>query len=266
VSARKKTALITGASSGIGEAFADAFAAEGFDLVITARREERLRAVADRIHREHDSRVDVMPCDLTDQGAPARLCAAVEERRLTIDALVNNAGFGARGGFTSSPWHTHAAMLQVLVVAVTELTYRLLPGMVDRRYGRIINVASLAGVADAPAGTVYSAAKTFVVRFSASLSREVSKHGVHVTAVCPGLTRTEFHDAANARETVVGMPRWLWMDAHAVARQGVAAVMAGKAVYVNGAVNRATAALFRLVPLPIVIAAGRRLTNAVRKS
>jgi short-subunit dehydrogenase len=263
---RKRTVLITGASSGIGEAFADAFAAEGFDLVITARREERLHAVAERIAQQRHSRVDVIPCDLRDQDAPARLCAAIEERGLIIDALVNNAGFGVSGGFTSCSWQAHAAMLQVMVCAVAELTYRLLPGMVDRRYGRIVNVASLAGVAATPAGTVYGAAKTFVVRFSQSLSREVSRHGVHVTAVCPGLTRTGFHSAADARASVAGMPRWLWMDADTVARQGVAAVMAGRTVYVNGAVNRATAAVFRFIPLPIVIAAGRRLAGAVRKA
>jgi len=262
----KRTALITGASSGIGAAFADAFAAEGFDLVITARRNERLCAVAGQIRQQRHVRVEVIPGDLRDRDVPAGLCAAIADRGLTIDALVNNAGFGASGAFTSGSWQGHAAMLQVMVSAVTELTYRLLPGMVDRRYGRIVNVASLAGVAGTPAGPVYSAAKAFVVRFSESLSREVSRHGVHVTAVCPGLTRTGFHAAAGAHASVAGMHRWLWMDADTVARQGVAAVMAGRAVYINGAVNRATAALFRLIPLPIVIAAGRRLAHAARKS
>jgi hypothetical protein len=207
----------------------------------------------------------VIVCDLAEEGGPGRLCAAIAERGLTIDALVNNAGFGARGSFTDSPWRSHGAMLQLMVVVVAELTYRVLPGMIDRRYGRIINVASVAGVAATPAGTLYGAAKTFAVSFSQSLSREVSKYGVHVTAVCPGLTRTEFHQVADAGQTVASMPRWLWMDANVVARQGVEAVMAGRAVCINGVVNRATVALFRLVPRPILAAVGRRLATAVQK-
>ena len=263
---RRRTALITGASSGIGAAFADVFAAEGFDLVVTARRVERLDALADRIRRVHGSRVEVIPCDLAQRGAPAALHAAVEQRGLRVDALVNNAGFGAAGAYTGSPWQAHDAMLQVMVVAVAELTHRVLPGMIERRHGFIVNVASLAGVVPTPAGTLYGAAKTFVVRFSQSLAREVARHGIHVTAVCPGLTRTEFHDAADARASVDSMPRWLWMDAHTVAREGVRAVMAGRPLHVNGAVNRATVTLFRLAPLPWVTRVGRRVASAFRRS
>ena len=148
----RKTALITGASSGIGEAFADVFAAEGFDLVITARREDRLRAVAERLERRHGGRVHVIVSDFARRDAVERLCAEIAARGLQIDALVNNAGYGVPGSYSASPWTRHDEFLQVLVTAVAELTHRLLPAMVQRGYGRIINVASLAGLVPAPAG------------------------------------------------------------------------------------------------------------------
>src|SRR5262249_3501336 len=131
----RRVVLITGASSGIGEAFAHVFAAEGFNLVLTARREDRLRAVQGQLQEKYGVRADVIADDLSERDAPARLCAVLEERRLSIDALVNNAGYGVPGSYLSKPWQTHEAFLQVMVTAVAELTYRLLPGMVERQYG-----------------------------------------------------------------------------------------------------------------------------------
>jgi short-subunit dehydrogenase len=259
--------LITGASSGIGEAFAEVFAVEGFDLVITARREERLRAVAARLERDHGSQVHVVACDLSERDAPARLTSAIDARGLTIDALVNNAGYGVPGSYTGSPWPRQDAMLQVMVVGLSELTYRLLPGMVERKYGRIINVASLAGLVPAPAGhTLYAATKAFLIKFSEALSHEVSRFGVHVTAICPGFTHSEFHDVTGTREGVDKLPRWLWMDASAVARQGFDAVMAGTPIYINGKVNRAIALLVRYVPHAIVVGIARKIAKANRKT
>src|ERR1043166_9270424 len=138
----RKTALITGASSGIGEAFADVFAAEGFDLVITARRGDRLNALADRLSRSHGISVHAIPLDLSQRDSVTPLCEQIAARGLTIDALVNNAGYGVSGVFTTPSWQTHEASLQVMLVAVCELTHRFLPGMIERRYGRIINGAS----------------------------------------------------------------------------------------------------------------------------
>ena len=264
VSPERKTALVTGASSGIGEAFAEFLAAQQFDLVITARREARLRAVADRLSELHGIRVEVIPCDLTTAGAPAALCAEIDRRGLTIDALVNCAGFGVPGSYTAAAWNSHQAMLQLLVSAPCELTHRLLPAMITRGYGRIINVASTAGVAALPAGTMYGAAKTMLVRFSESLAREVAPHGVHVTAICPGLTTTAFHAAPAMRETVAATPRWLWMEPSAVAREGWAAVSCGRPVAVSGRINRLQVMLFRWVPLPLIITGGRQLVRAVR--
>ena len=152
------------------------FAAEGFDVVITARRETRLRDVQARLQEKYSARVDVIPEDLNDAAAPARLCAELEARGLMIDVLVNNAGYGVPGSYVASSWDVHARFLQIMVTAVAELTYRLLPGMMERRYGRIINVASLAGLVPSPAGhTLYAAAKAFLIKFSESLAHEVRR-------------------------------------------------------------------------------------------
>jgi short-subunit dehydrogenase len=267
VSATGRTVLITGASSGIGEAFADVFAAEGFDLVLVARREDRLRQVADRLQRQHRVRAEVIVSDLSQPASAQALCDELEARGITVDALVNNAGYGIPGQFLASPWERHQAMLQVMVVGLSELTHRLLPGMIARGYGRVINVASLAGLVPAPAGhTLYAASKALVIRFSEALSHEVRDRGVHVTAVCPGFTLSEFHDVTGTRASVSKLPAWMWMDAPTVARQGYDAVMAGTPIYVNGRVNRTIALLCRYLPMGLVAAAGRKLGRRYRKA
>jgi short-subunit dehydrogenase len=158
-------------------------------------------------------------------------------------------------------------MMQVMVVGLAELTYRVLPGMIERGYGRIINVASLAGLVPAPAGhTLYAAAKALVIKFSEALSNEVRRHNVHVTAVCPGFTVSEFHDVTGTRDQMNKLPSWMWMDSPTVARQGFAAVMAGTPIYINGRVNRTIALLVRCVPQWIVKAIGRRFGRAYRKT
>jgi len=263
----RRVALITGASSGIGEAFADVFAAEGYDVVITARREERLRAVQARLQTQYGVRVEVIVGDLERPDAPAQLCEALEARGLKIDALVNNAGYGVPGSFLSSSWDVHARFLQIMVTAVAELTHRLLPGMVERQYGRVINVASLAGLVPAPAGhTLYAAAKAFLVKLSESLGHEVRRHGVLVTAVCPGFTYSEFHDVTGTRRMMNRMPRWMWMSAADVARQGYDGMIAGEVVVVTGRLNSAIATLVRILPQRLVIGVGRRIGRSYRKA
>ncbi len=264
---RSRTALITGGSSGIGAAFAEVFAVHGFDLVIAARREDRLREVAARIEGGTGRRVHVIVSDLGRRDAATQLCQEIASRGLTIDALVNNAGYGVPGTFLASPWDRHEAMLQVMVGSLTELTYRLLPGMIERRYGRIINVASLAGLVPAPAGhTLYAATKAFAIKFSEALAHEGKPHGVHVTAVCPGFTFSEFHDVTGTREQVNKLPSWMWMDSPTVARQGYEAVMAGVPLYINGRANRAIESFFRYLPQPIIVWVGRRFGRRYRKT
>jgi len=256
----RRTALVTGASSGIGEAFAGVFAGEGFDVVLVARREDRLRTLAERLSAAHGVRAEVIVADLGQPDAVRDLCDTLDARGLRIDALVNNAGYGVPGTFLASDWPRHAAMLQLMVTAVCELTHRLLPGMLARRYGRIVNVASVAGLVPAPAGhTLYAATKSFLIKYSESLANETRGTGVHVTALCPGFTFSEFHDVTGTRERMNRLPRWLWMDSPAVARQGYDAVMSGTPILINGAVNKTIAALVGFTPAPIVKAIERRL-------
>jgi short-subunit dehydrogenase len=258
---------VTGASSGIGEAFANVFAAEGFDLVLTARRADRLNALAERLRAQHGCRVEVIVEDLSDPFAPVRICASLEARLVLVDVLVNNAGYGVPGAYMASPWERHGAMLQVMVVALAELTHRLLPGMIARGYGRIINVSSLAALVPAPAGhTAYAASKAFVVKFSESLAGEVAKHGIHVTALCPGFTLSEFHDVTGTRHTVRQLPPWMWMDAAAVAREGYDAVMSGTPIHVTGRINRLIGFFGRVLPQPLLVAIGRRTAWRYRKA
>lgn len=258
---------MTGASAGIGQAFAEVFAANGFDLAIVARREDRLRALAASLQQRHGGRVHVFASDLARPDASARLCDQLTADRISIDALVNNAGFAVPGSFVKNDWSRHAEFLQVMLVAVVELTHRLLPGMLDRGHGRIINVASLAGLVPGVAGhTLYAATKSFLIRFSESLSAEVATRGVHVTAVCPGFTFSEFHDVSGTRHLVSRMPSFLWMDAETVAREGYDAVMAGRPVHVTGRVNSAIATLARLLPPRIVYAMNRRAASRYRQA
>jgi len=263
----RRTALITGASSGIGEAFAEVFAAYGFDVVLVARRADRLQQVAETLMARHGVAAHVFVRDLAAPQSVDELCRELDARGLVIDALINNAGYGVPGTFLAPSWSQHAAQMQVMMSAPAELTYRLLPSMLARRYGRIVNVASLAALAPAPAGhTLYPAAKAFVVRFSEALSHEVRDAGVHVTAVCPGFTFSEFHDRTGTRERVSRLPRFLWMDAATVARQGYAAVMAGKTMYVNGRINLAIAVLSRSLPYGFVNGVSRRVSKLYRKT
>jgi short-subunit dehydrogenase len=245
----KRTALITGASAGIGAAIARVFAANGFDIVLTARRAGRLEALAAELRAAHGRTVHVIAADLADPGAPARLFDEVARQRIVVDALVNNAGYGLPGRFLGVPWSDHRDFVQVMVTAVAELCYRFAPAMAERERGWIINVASVAGLVPGSAGhTLYGAAKSLVIRFSESLARELLPRGVHVTALCPGFTYSEFHDVNGMRRQVSQLPKWMWMDADTVARQAYDAVMRGDVVYVNGHMNRLTVALARHAP------------------
>jgi short-subunit dehydrogenase len=263
----RRIALITGASSGIGAAFAEVFASEGFDLVLTARRADKLNALALRLREAHRCRVDAIVLDHSEPAAVDRLCSELDRRGIVIDALVNNAGYGVPGLYVDVPWATQAAMLQLMGVGVAELTRRLWPGMIQRGYGRVVNVASLAGLVPAPAGhTLYGATKAFLIKFSEALANEGRPHGVHVTALCPGFTRSEFHDVTGTREKMDKLPSWLWLDLATVARVGFDAVEKGIPVYVPGRVNRAIALLVRYVPNGIVTAVGRRFGRSYRKT
>ena len=257
--------MITGASAGIGAAFARVFAENGFDLVLTARREARLHELADELGRKHSVSSRVIAADLADPGAPRRIFDEIASHGRHVDALVNNAGYGVPGSFRNASWSKHADFIQVMITAVVHLTHLFEPGMRERGYGRIINVSSLAALVPGSAGhTLYGAAKSFLVKFSESLSLEHVGSGVHVTALCPGFTYSEFHDVLGNRALVSKLPSYLWMDADSVARQGYEAVMAGKPVFVNGPINRAVAAAVKLMPQYAALALMRRQTKKIR--
>ena len=249
IEGKRRTALITGASAGIGREIALEFARHGFDVALVARRADRLQALAQEIQGKHDVTAHVVAMDLSDAAAPKRLYDEMRARGVAVDALVNNAGYTVPGFFEQTQWADQAALLQVMVTDVAELCHRFAPDMAQRGYGRIINVASLAGhLPGAPGGTLYAASKSFVIKLSESLSLEYLDHNVHVTALCPGFTYSEFHDVAGNRAEVSQMPDFMWMNADVVAREAVDAVMAGTPVIINGRVNRAIALAVRLMP------------------
>jgi uncharacterized protein len=255
----RRTALITGASAGIGAAFARVFAERGFDLILTARREDRLEALAGELSRRHGAAVRTVVADLGDPAAVERVCGWAVKEDARVDALVNNAGYGLACPYSASSWQRQRDMIQVMVTSVAELTHRLLPGMIARRYGRIVNVSSVAALLPgAPGATLYAATKAFLIKFSQSLAMELSDSGINVTALCPGLTWSEFHDVTGTRERMNRLPRWVWQDADAVAREGYDAVMRGRMVHVSGRFNRALAFLLRVTPDRVVLAAARR--------
>lgn len=266
MSSPRPTVLVTGASAGIGAAIARVFAARGFDLVVTARRVERLDALAAELRERHGCTVHVIGADLADPAGPARVSEAVERAGVSVDALVNNAGYGLPGSFLSCSWQQHRDFIQVMVSSPVELCHRFAPGMVQRKRGWIINLGSVAGLIPSTAGhTLYGAAKALLIRFSESLARELEPRGVNVTALCPGFTYSEFHDVNGMRPSVSRLPRFLWMDADTVARQAFDAVMRGDIVYVNGRVNRAIVQSTRIAPRWLVNLVIERVGPRFRK-
>lgn len=240
-------ALITGASSGIGAAIAREYARRGKPLVLTARRADRLQDLAQELAQTVPC--EVIVADLAERDAPQKIYAQTQALGLFVDTLVNNAGYGVPGRYLARDWPIHHDFLQVMIVAVAELTHLYLPAMEAAGRGRILNVASLAGLLPASAGhTMYGATKAWMIRFSASLAAETRPRGVHVTALCPGLTYSEFHDVNGMREKVSGLPRWLWQTSDEVAKIGVEAVETGRTRVVTGRANQAMGVVAKYLP------------------
>lgn len=244
----RRTALVTGASAGIGKAFAELLACEGHDLLLVARREERLHQLAGELQSRYGVRAVVYAADLADFTAPARIMAAAESLGMEIGVLVNNAGFAASEEFLGSSWEALSGEIQVMVTALTELMYHVGQGMKARGYGRIINLASLAAFAPTAPSMLYTGIKSYVLNVSQAVDMELKPFGVHVTALCPGFTWSEFHDVQGTRELANKLPGFMWQDAETVARLGYEAVMKGEPVCVPGRFNKAVAYGSRLVP------------------
>lgn len=243
----RKYALITGASSGIGEAIAREYSRRGKPLILTARRTDRLEALAKELSA--NAPCVVIAADLSDRDAPKKLYEQTTAMHLDVDTLVNNAGYGVPGRYLSSDWKTHSDFLQVMIRAVSELTHLYLPEMEKAGHGRIMNVASLAGLVPSSAGhTMYGATKSWLIRFSECLALETASKGVNVTALCPGFTYTEFHDVNGMRASISKLPKFIWLSAEQVAKMGVDAVESGKTRLVTGRTNQFIAFLGKYLP------------------
>jgi hypothetical protein len=242
----RETALITGASSGIGHALARCFATDGADLVLVARREDALHEVAHELESAHGITAHVAPSDLAEPDAPRTLFDTLAEDGIVVDAVVNNAGFGARGLVAELDTQRQIDMVQVNVTALTHLTRLFLPGMLDRGRGGVLNVASTAAFQPGPNMSVYYATKAYVLSFTEGLAEEVRGTGVHISCLAPGATATEFADRADMEDTMLF--KMGAMTPTAVARAGYDGFRANTTLVVPGAFNKLTAASVRFVP------------------
>lgn len=257
--ARRKTALVTGASSGIGLELARLLAQDGYDLVLVARREGVLARLAAELEGDHAIRAGVLPCDLSRPEAADEVFEALQADSVAIDVLVNSAGFGLYGRFEEIDTAAACDLLQVNIVALTHLTRRFLPGMVERGAGNILNVASLAAFMPGPMMAIYHASKAYVLRLSAALAEELRGSGVTVTALCPGYVRTGFQDRAGLRLEEVRLSRLGMMDVSTVARAGYRGMVRGKRVVVPGLVSKLLALGAKLGPRGVVTRVARWL-------
>ena len=246
----RRLCLITGASAGIGAAFARIYASHGYDVALTARRGDRLEKLAEEISLRAGVETLTVTADLSEPDAVYHILGEIEAHGRQVDALVNNAGYGLSGRYGATAWKDQQALLRVLVEAPAELAHQVLPGMTERRFGRIVNVGSMAGyAAGTPTATLYGPAKAMMLRFSQSLHLETYGTGVHVSALCPGFTYSEFHDVAGTRDQLASRtPPWLWMGADEVAAAGYEAAEANRPVCIPGAPNQVLHALSKVLP------------------
>jgi short-subunit dehydrogenase/pimeloyl-ACP methyl ester carboxylesterase len=257
--APRRTALVTGASAGLGTAFARHLAAEGHDLLLVARREERLRELASELAQAHGVRCEIFAADLSQPGAARQIVGHATELGLSIDVLINNAGASGKDAFSETPWPKLHSELQVMVIAVTELARLVIPGMRERGFGRIVNLSSLAAFQPAGSGLLYTGIKSYVLHASQALDMELKPHGINVTALCPGFTHTEFHEVMGTEDDARRLPGLLWQQPEDVVREGWDAVCNGKPVCVPGPVNKFLATSMRPVPLRAQYTLGRTL-------
>ena len=253
--ARVTTALVTGATAGIGAAFVQQLAARGHDLVLVARDEQRLERTAEQL-RAGGTTVEVLPADLADDDG----CRRVEQRCAQgVDVLVNNAGLGTKGAFHTAPLEAEEHLLRVNVRAVLRLTHAAVGPMLARGAGAVVNVSSVAGFVPGTRSATYGASKAWVTSFSESLHLQYGPQGVRVLALCPGFTRTEFH--ARAEMDASGIPERMWLSADDVVRTGLADLDRGRVVSIPGAQYKAVVAASRSVPRGVTAAISRLLQS-----
>jgi hypothetical protein len=244
-----RTALVTGASAGIGVELSRVFAAHGYDLVLVARSGDKLEALAETLRREHGVAVRAIPTDLVAPGAPERLRDAVAGEAVHVDVLVNDAGTLSSGPFRSMDMGEIVGMLELNVRALTVLTRLFVEPMAEAGWGRILNMSSIVGAQPLPSMAVYGATKAYIVAFTEALSMELDGSGVTATAFCPGFTATQMVDEiAWVQPMLKWLPSFTVMEPEEVARSGYAACMRGEAVAVPGTLNRASLAMLRAQP------------------
>ncbi len=233
-----QTALVTGASAGLGAEFARQLAARGHDLVLVARRKERLEELARQLRRARSVRVECLVADLARPEAPEEIAASIRDLGIEIDHLVNNAGSAGPNLLEEGPWSPHAEFLELMTVSVAHMCHLFIPPMRDRGFGRVVNVASVAGRIARAAGAHYGPSKAYVIALSEELALELKGTGVNVSALCPGFTHTEFHAAAGMQEFKDRLPGPLWYDADVVVREGLAGVERGRPLVISGRLYR----------------------------
>ena len=234
----KRTALVTGASAGLGVEFARQLAGRGVDLLLVARREDRLKQVAQEIDVAHDVDVEIFGADLADPAAPASIESFARERGFAIDYLINTAGSAGPDLLEERDWAEHAAFLELMMVSVAQLCHRFIPAMRERGFGRVLNVSSFAGRLSRPAGANYGPTKAYLIALSEELALVLKGSGVQVSVLCPGFVHTDFHETAGLMEMKRSLPSFLWYDAATVMCEGLDAVERGRAIMVSGRLYR----------------------------
>jgi short-subunit dehydrogenase len=252
-----RTALITGASSGIGLELAHLFAHDGYRLVLVARNRGALHELADELQSRYNATIRISPKDLAHPASPVELYQELQEAGVVLDVLVNNAGFGGSGAFTNTDWNNEAEMIQVNIVALTHLTKLFLP-QIQAREGKLLNVASTAGFQPGPFMTVYYASKAYVLHFTEALAEELSGTGTTVTCLCPGPVKTNFQQRAHLGKTRMATSQLL-VDVREVARIGYEGMKQGKRLVIPGWKNRLIVEMLRISPRKMVTKAVSRL-------
>ena len=257
-----QTALVTGASAGIGVDLAECFARGGYDLIIAARTEPALKEVGERISKAHGVKVTAIPGDLGAIGAGAKLAAEIAQRGLSVDVLVNNAGFGHAGGFAAEPIEPQLGMVDLNVRTLTELTHIYWKGMLAKKRGGVLNVASTAAFQPGPLMAVYYASKAYVLSFSEALWEEARGTGVHVSCLCPGPTVSKFRERAGTGKTRLGKTMTA-APSMPVAQEGYEGFLKNRRVVITGGRNKLLVGAVRMLPRGVALRTVRRLQEQV---
>jgi short-subunit dehydrogenase len=260
---KNKYALITGASSGIGYEFANLFAKDGANIVITARNEKKLLNIKNMIEKEYNVKVFTISKDLVKTESPEEIYEQLKRENISIDILVNNAGFGYLGYFSDTDLGRQIDMIRLNVLSLVKLTGLLLPSMIEKGYGKILNVASIAGFQGMPHHSIYSATKAFVLIFSESITRELEDKGITVTCLCPGPTDTNFFETAGIKSIV--FRRFRLMSAREVAKVGFNAIKKNKTIAIPGLKNKLIVFLERFIPRIVIAKLAGKLHKGQHK-